>query len=67
MSNYDGAYKVVNRDWNQSLPELFNSFEEAFQAMKAWDKDASIEQINGASVDVVWTKDYNDFVSNVYF
>ena len=67
MSKYDGTYKVVNRDWNQSLPELFDTFEEAFQAQQAWDTMATIEQIDGDSVDVVWTPDYDNFVSNVVF
>ena len=67
MSKYDGAYKVVNRDWNQSLPDFFNTFEEALQARDAWDTTASIEQIDGATVNVVWTPDYENFVSNVHF
>ena len=66
MSNYDGAYKVVNQDWQQSLPEFFNSFEDAFQAQQAWDTMASIEQINGESVDVVWSPDYENYVANVF-
>ena len=67
MNAYDGKYKVVNRDWNQSLPELFDTFEKAMVAQEKWDDGAEIEQINGDSVDVVWTPDYNKFVSNVYF
>lgn len=67
MDQYNGAYKVVNRDWCQSLPEIFDTFEKAFQSQQNWDKDATIEQINGESVDVVWQRDYNDFVSNVHF
>lgn len=67
MSKYDGAYKVVHREWNQSLPEFFNSFEEAFQAQQAWDNTATIEQIDGETVNVVWTPDCENFVSNVCF
>jgi len=67
MNTYNGSYKVVNRDWQQSLPEIFPTFAEAFDAMEAWDKDATIEQIDGDSVEVVWSKDYNDFVcSNIF-
>lgn len=66
MKQYDGAYKVLNRDWNQSLPELFNTFVEAFQAQQSWDTTASIECINGDSVEVVWSPDYENFVENVF-
>ena len=65
--NSENYYKVVNRDWNQSLPETFSTFKAAFAAQQSWDTDATIECFNGDSVEVVWTKDYNDFVSNVYF
>ena len=67
MNAYDGGYKVVNYDWEQSLPEIYNTFAEAFEAQQEWDEGASIEQINGDSVDVVWSPDYNDFVcSNIF-
>ncbi len=67
MNAYDGTYKVVNKDWEQSLPECFDNFQDALKAQQDWDTMASIEQINGESVDVVWTPDYEKFVSNVYF
>ena len=67
MSQYDGTYKVVNRDWNQSLPQIFNTFVEALDAQQSWDTTASIEMIDGDSVEVVWQPDYDNFVSNVHF
>jgi len=67
MNAYQGTYKVTNRDWNQSLPELFDTFEEAFDAQQGWDKMATIEQIDGDSVNVVWEPYYENFVCNVYF
>jgi hypothetical protein len=67
MNAYQGTYKVTNKDWQQSLPQIFNTFAEALEAQQGWDTMASIEQINGESVDVVWQPDYEKFVSNVYF
>lgn len=67
MSNYEGTYKVVHKEWNQSLPELFGTFQEALNAQQVWDKTAVIEQVLGDAVDVVWQPDYENFVSNVYF
>jgi len=66
MNAYEGSYKVVNKDWEQSLPEIFNSFEDALEAQQNWDTMASIEQINGESVDVVWQPDYEKYVANVF-
>ncbi len=65
MNAYNGKYKVVNRDWNQSLPDIFDTFDLALKCQQEWDVMASIEQINGDSVEVVWTPDYEKFVSNV--
>jgi len=67
MKNYEGVYKVVHKEWNQSLPQLFETFQEAFNAQQKWDTTASIEQMIGDTVDVVWQPDYENFVSNVYF
>ena len=67
MNSYDGTYKVVNKDWRQSLPELFDTFQKALDAQQKWDTMASIDQINGESVEKVWSPDYEKFVSNVYF
>ncbi len=67
MSNYEGTYKVVNKDWNQSLPEIFDKFEDAFKAQQNWDKNATIEQIDGDFVDVVWEPEYESHVTNVRF
>jgi len=67
MNNYDGAYKVVNKEWHQSLPQFFDTFEEALLALNKWDKGACIEQIVGDSVDVVWEPKYVLFISNVDF
>lgn len=66
MSKYDGTFKVVNKDWNQSLPEIFNSFEDALKAQQNWDTKAVIEEINGESAEVVWSPDYENYVSNVF-
>ena len=67
MGIYKGTYKVANKDWQQSLPEFFDTFEEALSAQQSWDTMASIEQINGDTAEVVWQPDYENFVSNVYF
>lgn len=67
MNAYQGTYKVVNKDWQQSLPELFDTFEAALSALNKWDKGATIEQINGDSVDVVWQPEYALYMSNVNF
>lgn len=62
MNAYDGTYKVVNKDWGQSLPEFFETFQKAFDAQKKWDTMATIEQVNGDSVEVVWSPDYEKIV-----
>ena len=67
MNQYNGTYKVANRDWNQSLPQIFNTFKEALTAQQGWDTTASIECIDGDSVEVVWAPDYENFMSNVHF
>lgn len=67
MNAYDGAYKVTNKDWEQSLPEIYDTFAEAFAAQQSWDTKASIEQIDGDTVDVVWTPDYEDYVCDNIF
>jgi hypothetical protein len=68
MNAYDGAYKVSNKDWEQSLPEIFDTFGEAFDAAQAWDAEgATIEMIEGDSVEVVWSPDYNNFVCDNIF
>ena len=58
-------YKVVNRDWNQSLPEIFDTFMDAFVAQQKWDKTAVIEchYPDDDSVDVVWEREYE----NIFF
>ncbi len=66
MNAYEGTYKVVNKDWGQSLPECFDTFTEAFDAQQDWDTMATIECINGDSVEVVWSPDYENFVTNVF-
>jgi hypothetical protein len=66
MYPYNGTYKVTNRDWNQSLPEIFNTFVEALEAQQDWDTMASIECIDGDTVEVVWSKDYETPVSNIF-
>lgn len=66
MYQYDGTYKVTNRDWNQSLPQIFNTFKEALIAQQSWDTTASIEMIDGDSVEVVWAPDYEQHVANVF-
>lgn len=60
-------YKVVNRDWNQSLPQTFTTFEGAFKAQQDWDKNATIECITSDSVEVVWSPDYENFGSQDAF
>jgi hypothetical protein len=67
MNAYEGTYKVVNYEWHQSLPELFDTFSEALSALNKWDQGASIEQIIGDSVDVVWQPEFALFMSNVNF
>jgi hypothetical protein len=67
MNAYTGGYKVVNKDWEQSLPEIFDTFAEALEAQQKWDTGATIEQIDGAFVNVVWTKDYEDYVCDNIF
>ena len=67
MNAYEGKYKVVNKDWHQSLPELFDSFQQALDALNKWDRTASIEQINGESVDIVWQPEYALFQTNLFF
>lgn len=67
MTKYEGVYKVTNPDWNQSLPELFDTFEKALRAQQGWDVKASIEQLNGVVAEVVWTPDYEDYVSEGLF
>lgn len=66
MNSAENHYKVTNRDWNQSLPETFPTFSEALAAQKLWDEGATIECFSGDSVEVVWSPDYEDFVSNVF-
>jgi hypothetical protein len=66
MYPYNGTYKVTNRDWNQSLPEIFNTFVEALKAQQEWDTMATIECIDGDSVEVVWSTDYEQPVSNIF-
>jgi len=65
MNSYNGSYKVLNTEWNQSLPELFETFQEALDAQQKWDRRAIITQIDGDSVDVVWEPYYETFLSNV--
>lgn len=48
-------YKVVNHDWNQSLPDIFTTFEEAFEAQKSWDNQATIEFFTPDYVEIVWS------------
>ena len=67
MNAYDGGYKVVNKDWEQSLPEIFDTFAEAFEAQQKWDTNASIEQIDGDTVFTVWERTYEDFVCDNIF
>ena len=66
MNNYNGTFKVVNRDWQQCLPEIFSTFAEAFKAQQEWDTKAVIEEIDGATVNVVWSPDYEAYVANVF-
>jgi len=66
MDNYKGTFKVVNKDWNQSLPEIFNSFGDALKAQQDWDDMALIEEIQGDSVEVVWTPHYELYVAGVF-
>ena len=67
MNSYDGTYKVTHPQWNQSLPEIFETFQEALDAQQDWDKTAIIEQMDGGSVNVVWEPFYETFVTNIYF
>lgn len=67
MNTYEGTYKVVGRGNTQSLPEIFETFQEALDAQTKWDNLATIEQIVGDSVEVVWIPNYELYVSNVYF
>ncbi|KFZ25563.1 MAG: hypothetical protein KQ78_02251 [Candidatus Izimaplasma bacterium HR2] len=67
MNDYEATYKVVHPNWNQSLPDIFDTFEDAFEAQQKWDKTATIEQINGDSVNVIWEPYYETFVTNIYF
>ena len=50
MKKYNGTYKVVHNEWNQSLPEIYTSFQAAFDAQQKWDTTASIMQIDGEAV-----------------
>jgi hypothetical protein len=61
MNTYEGSYKVVNKDWHTSLPDFFSTFADALDAQQSWDKGASIEQINGDSVEVVWSPEFEAF------
>ena len=67
MNTYEGAYKVTNKDWEQSLPEFYPTFAQALAAQQEWDKKATIEQIVGDTVDVVWKPDYEDYVCDNIF
>jgi hypothetical protein len=60
-------YKVVNRDWNQSLEPVFSTFQAAWDALNKWDKDASIECISDEGVEVVWSRDFGDVESEDAF
>jgi len=66
MNQYNGTYKVANRDWNQSLPQIFNTFNEALIAQQLWDETATIECIDGDTVEVVWAPEYELPVANVF-
>ena len=66
MKAYDGSYKVTNRDWQQSLPEIYDTFASAFKAQQEWDTMAVIEEIQGDTVEVVWSPDYEAYVANVF-
>lgn len=67
MNTYEGTYKVIGRDQNQSLPEIFETFQEALDAQTKWDNLATIEQYIGDTVEVVWEPRNELFVSNIYF
>ena len=67
MNAEKNHYKVTNRDWHDSLPQTFATFEEAFDAQQKWDEDAVIECITSDSVEVVWTPDYENFASQDAF
>lgn len=64
---YGSYFKVTNRDSNQSLPEVFNTFTDAFTAQQKWDRGAVIEDHCGESVEVVWTPDYENYMCNNIF
>lgn len=50
----DLFYKVVNRDWDQSLPESFGDFNSAMNARKEWDSQSVIECHSSDGVEVVY-------------
>lgn len=67
MNQYQGTYKVVNKDWRQALPETFETFEEAFKAREAWDKNAVIEQLDGQNAEIVYERWYDNYVTDSMF
>ena len=67
MNTFERQYKVTNKDWQQSLPDTFPTFALALAAQQEWDKKATIEQIHGDSVDVVWLPEYEDYVCDNIF
>lgn len=63
MKYTENHYKVVNRAWNQSLPETFATMQDALDAQKAWDEYAHIECHNGGSVEVVYNPSWGGYVT----
>lgn len=64
------SYKVVNREANQSLTDVYATFMEAFRAQQAWDRFAVVEchDSESDSVEVVWERDYEhiSYIENIY-
>lgn len=62
-----GIYKVVSKEWNQSHPGTFSTFKEAFAVQQKWDPLAEVQCITPEDGEVVWSRDYEDFVSEDAF
>lgn len=52
------VYKVINKETNMSLPDIFDTFMEAYKARMGWTKDAVIECYHGEEVEEVWNIEY---------
>lgn len=60
MTN-EPIYKVVNKDNNTSIPNIFINFIDAFKAAEKWSDRAVVECYHGEFVEEVWSPEYNEY------